>query len=145
MKKEIAKKWVKALRSKKYRQARGVLKIKNKAGKTSHCCLGVLCELYQAEQRKAGKPVLPTEALPGTAVAPGIPNTSRVFEFADTSIVLPTKVTRWAGLDDDCGAFRGEFLTTHRGYIYRSLSEMNDEGCHFSTIANAIEKNVENL
>ena len=145
MKKEIAEKWVRALRSEKYRQTKGALKIKNKAGKTSHCCLGVLCELYQSEQRKAGKPLLPTTAVPAGGYGCDIPAASRVFEFADQGVVLPAKVTRWAGLDEDCGMFRGEFSTKHDGYIYCGLAEMNDKGCQFSTIADVIEKNAEHL
>jgi hypothetical protein len=121
------------------------LKIKNKAGKTSHCCLGVLCELYQAEQRKAGKPVLTTEVVPADVAGAALPATSRVFEFGTVAITLPAKVMRWAGLDDDCGTFRDRFLKDRRGYTYCSLAEMNDDGCQFSTIANAIEKNVDNL
>jgi len=40
MKKNVAKKWVKALRSGKYKQSREMLK--NSGG---YCCLGVLCEI----------------------------------------------------------------------------------------------------
>lgn len=40
MKKDIAMKWVEALRSGKYKQTRGTLK--NNEG---FCCLGVLCEI----------------------------------------------------------------------------------------------------
>lgn len=43
MKKEIADKWVEALRSGKYKQTReGVLRTKDKK---EYCCLGVLCKL----------------------------------------------------------------------------------------------------
>lgn len=38
------KKWLKALRSGKYRQTRGKLK-----GKVGHCCLGVACEIAKKE------------------------------------------------------------------------------------------------
>ena len=40
MKKSIAMKWVKALRSGKYKQTKNRLK-----DQTGHCCLGVLCTL----------------------------------------------------------------------------------------------------
>jgi len=40
VKKDIAEKWVKALRSGEYEQGRGQLRINNK-----HCCLGVLCDI----------------------------------------------------------------------------------------------------
>lgn len=40
MKKRIANKWIKALRSREYEQGFGKLKNGNK-----YCCLGVLCEI----------------------------------------------------------------------------------------------------
>lgn len=49
MKKEIADKWVSALRSGKYRQSKNVLKRRNKIGDDSYCCLGVLCEVTGQE------------------------------------------------------------------------------------------------
>lgn len=42
---EIKSKWVKALKSKKYKQGKGALK-SYLNGKELHCCLGVLCDLY---------------------------------------------------------------------------------------------------
>lgn len=45
MKKSIAMKWVKALRSGKFKQAKGELRIDGPRGGKSHCCLGVLCEI----------------------------------------------------------------------------------------------------
>jgi hypothetical protein len=42
MKKEVAEKWVKALRSGDYKQGRGSLK-----GRGRYCCLGVLCDLSE--------------------------------------------------------------------------------------------------
>lgn len=146
MKKEIAKKWARALRSKKYRQARGVLKIKNKAGQTSHCCLGVLCELYQAEQKKAGKPPLQTQDHPADEACAQFPATSRIYEFDKGDVLtLPTKVKRWAGLYDDAGMFRLDFQIEHRDHTYNGLAEMNDSGCKFSTIANVIEEHFADI
>ena len=45
MNKEIKAKWIKALRSGKYRQTRGKLKSRNGA----FCCLGVLCDIQGAK------------------------------------------------------------------------------------------------
>lgn len=142
MKKDIAKKWVKALRSKKYRQATGVLKTKNKAGKVSHCCLGVLCELYQQEQSKAKKPLMKTADYSAREFGYGLPRTSRVFEFADSNVSLPARVQRWAGIKDDVGSFRGNFTMEHGQQCLHSLAELNDNGARFSTIANIIEEHV---
>lgn len=43
---EIKSKWLEALRSGRYHQARGVLRAED--GK-SHCCLGVLCDILQPD------------------------------------------------------------------------------------------------
>ena len=45
MKKDVAKKWIKALRSGEYLQASGFLQVDNR-----YCCLGVLCKLGEKEQ-----------------------------------------------------------------------------------------------
>lgn len=42
MNKTIAFKWIKALRSGKYTQAKGVMRAKQKDGSYAYCCLGVL-------------------------------------------------------------------------------------------------------
>lgn len=44
MKNNIMKKWVKALRSGKYKQGTGTLKQYNRNEEAKHCCLGVLCQ-----------------------------------------------------------------------------------------------------
>lgn len=47
MKRDVMRKWVKALRSGKYKQTIG--KLKNEDG---YCCLGVLCDIKAKEQKK---------------------------------------------------------------------------------------------
>ena len=47
MEKKQAMKWVKALRSGKFKQGKNALK-KTEEGKTSYCCLGVLAEISGA-------------------------------------------------------------------------------------------------
>jgi hypothetical protein len=42
MKKALAMKWVKALRSGKYKQAKDYLRVEGENGRESYCCLGVL-------------------------------------------------------------------------------------------------------
>mgnify|MGYP007046850129 CR=1 FL=1 len=59
MKKDIAKKWVKALRSGKFKQGQGTLKQYDSEGNIKHCCLGVLCELYNETMKKNKKKTLP--------------------------------------------------------------------------------------
>lgn len=48
---EIKERWLKALRSGKYKQARGVLRKKRKdgSGEFGYCCLGVLCDTIKPE------------------------------------------------------------------------------------------------
>lgn len=42
MNKTIAFEWIKALRSGKYKQAKGAMRVKQKDGSYAYCCLGVL-------------------------------------------------------------------------------------------------------
>lgn len=49
MNKTIKAKWVKALRSGRYRQAMGFLELRG-----SYCCLGVLCRVMKAEKDAYG-------------------------------------------------------------------------------------------
>ena len=46
MEQEYKQPWVKALRSSKYEQGKGLLKRNNK-----YCCLGVLCEINKLEEK----------------------------------------------------------------------------------------------
>lgn len=152
MKLEIAKKWVKALRSKKYRQAKGVLKTKTKSGSVSHCCLGVLCELYQQERKKAKKPEMFVDDFSArdlvlnkswTSGGLRVSSGNRIFEFdGANTVLLPDAVQAWAGMYDNAGCFRGDFRLETRNKFYSALAEMNDDGCRFSTIADTIEKYV---
>lgn len=73
-----AKTWVQALRSGKYTQAQGRLKV---AG--SYCCLGVACELYRIETGEGDW---------------------YHDSFLDQPAVLPGRVRDWLGLHDIEGA-----------------------------------------
>jgi hypothetical protein len=70
VKKTIMQKWVKALRSGKYKQAQELLrKVDRETGEVvGHCCLGVLCDLYRKEKRKGWSPRLGA-AYPSDTVA----------------------------------------------------------------------------
>lgn len=76
MKKNVADKWIKALRSKKYKQCRGQLKFDGR-----HCCFGVLCDLYYRGKHK---------------------NPNR---FGDSILYVPDEVKEWAGLKTYNGVF----------------------------------------
>lgn len=47
MDQDVKAKWVKALRSGEYKQARGMMRVDGDTeGEYGYCCLGVLCDLY---------------------------------------------------------------------------------------------------
>jgi len=131
MKKDVAKKWVKALRSGKYKQGQSWLKQYDKKGEEQHCCLGVLCELYNNEMKKKHKKSLNSKTVEDW-------NVTRIsFNKNDQS--LPNIVKKWAGMKDSLG----NFIDSNN--MCRCLADMNDIGRKFNTIANIIEKNVENI
>jgi len=144
MKKEIAKKWVRALRSKKYKRGAGYLKVVRKNGEARHCCLGVLCELYQAERKRDKKPLLAVKELAGIATAGSLEDSAKFTEFEEGSHLLPQRVQRWAGLKDDSGKMRGD-LVPCAGSPRASLADLNDAGCSFARIADIIEARVNDL
>jgi hypothetical protein len=116
MKKAIADKWVKALRSKEYKQTEGVLRSGN-----AFCCLGVLCNLHAQEKPKfAAKQKSPDY-------------------YGDCDSFPPPIVRNWSGLKTENGVFEdGDGFGT-------SLSEQNDDGRTFQEIANIIEQNWRKL
>ncbi len=116
MKKAIADQWVKALRSKKYKQGEGALRNED----NEFCCLGVLCNLHaQAKPKFAAKQTDP--------------------EYYDKCSSFPSPpVQNWAGLKSYNGKFWGASGRT-------SLADLNDEGETFFKIANIIEKNWRKL
>ena len=86
-----AQKWVRALRSGKYKQGRECLCVDGK-----FCCLGVVCELAI----KAGVRVKKSETQED-----GV-------RYDEQACVLPTKVMEWVGLKDDEGRFGDGMLTS---------------------------------
>lgn len=108
--------WVKALRSGKYRQAKGVLRSPD--NDVSYCCLGVACDLIDpnkwTKHAKEGDGAL-------RAFAWG--RRGRDSDYDDFS--LPGhKAREVIGMDDEAIA---------------ALAELNDEGYSFTDIADAIE------
>ena len=116
MKKEIAEKWVAALRSGQYAQTTGTLRSADQ-----FCCLGVLCDLYAKEKQVPwGKP------------APDL----RMWEFLGETDILPVAVQAWAGIDSADGYLPKE------DYVLKDqdLATYNDDGMTFSEIADVIEE-----
>lgn len=129
MKQNIMKKWIKALRSGKYKQGTGTLKQYDSKGNAQHCCLGVLCELYNQEMRKNKKKTIPEKIYDNDS------NFSFGYTRFDGSCDgLPKSVRDWSGVKNTIGQFETE-----------NLADLNDTGRKFKTIADIIEKNWEVL
>jgi hypothetical protein len=113
MKPEIKAKWVKALRSGKYKQSRYGLKVGR-----GFCCLGVLCDLHAKETKGEW------ETRYGTPI------------YLEHEGSLPPAVQRWAGFrtDSPCVA-KGELACLNDG-------NMGYEPHSFKQIADLIEKHL---
>jgi len=128
---KVMKKWVKALRSGKFKQTQGTLKQYDSKGNAKHCCLGVLCELYNDEMRKNKKKTLPETVKAYNNFYP-----DGYCSFDGHEGDLPKKVMKWAGLETNYGLY-----SRHKN----SLVDWNDNGHSFNKIANIIEKRWESL
>lgn len=141
MKQNIMKKWVKALRSGKYKQGAGTLKQYNRKGQAEHCCLGVLCELYNNTMKKNKKKTIPEK----------ICDNNRDFSFGYTRFDgscdgLPKSVRDWSGIKNSLGKFKIKQTDYVGEYVQEEcLADLNDMGRKFKIISNIIEKNWENL
>ena len=92
MKREIADKWMEALRSGEYEQLKGGLANEKR---TAHCCLGVLCELAIED---------------GVSMRVAQSHGRKRFDGLDN--VLPFVVRRWAGMATALGEFDGGALVS---------------------------------
>lgn len=119
MKKKIANKWIKALKSKKFKQGFGALTTITKGKPLEYCCLGVLCKILKIKSQRV--PL------------------SRYLMYGDeeTSTVLPKEACNLAGTQGING--RGSYLTI------KDLADMNDTGSPFDKIADIIEKRYPEL
>jgi len=119
MDKELLTKWLAALRSGNYKQTKYALREIDKCDDTSHCCLGVLCEI----------------------VDPSRFDESGWYKFPDGSIhesVLSSTFARDLGLDVKVDKIDGTQAT-----IAEVLMEMNDDqNMTFADIADFIEKEL---
>ena len=130
MKKTIAKLWVEALRSGKYKQTQEVLHSID-SGNESFCCLGVLCDLYQKDRRSKKKKCL--------AVGEDLEWGRNEVSYNGLLAVLPQAVIKWAGMKTENGSWDDTDANA-------SLVYLNDEDRKtFKSIANVIEKRMENL
>ena len=127
MNKEIATKWVEALRSGKFAQGKNYLK-RTTGDNTTHCCLGVLCELYNE---------LNEEKIAESSMWLGeTGDKDSIYAFDGATGALSLTVQRWAGIKTDVGRVGEEDY----------LTIMNDNAENsFVEIADFIEKNIESL
>lgn len=139
MKQNIMQKWVKALRSGKFKQGTGTLKHFNRNGQAQHCCLGVLCELYNTTMKKNKKKTL------SETVYDNCSDFSHGYcRFGGKKEDLPKEVKDWAGMRNSLGKFQANKVDEY-GDREECLADLNDMGQKFKTIANIIEKNYEQL
>lgn len=120
MRKEIKQKWVDALRSGKYSQTQGQLRVTNDDGKASYCCLGVLCDIHRLTTKKKGN------------------GWDKDDNYKGAGGTLPKVVQEWAGLTE-----RDPIVLEHNNNQFKSLclSSWNDnQEYSFKKIANLIEK-----
>lgn len=115
MNQRIKKLWVKALRSKKWRQTQKQLRNTG----LGRCCLGVLCEVFKKE-------------------VGGVWRNKDYFDddHGPCNLILPKTVMNWAGLTDLSGD------TVKIDNSLQDLSEHNDDGRTFEEIATAIDKQL---
>lgn len=128
------KKWIKALRSGKYKQGMGTLKQYNRKGEAQHCCLGVLCELYNQEMKKNKKKTLPEKVYDNDSDF-----SYGYCRFGGKKEDLPKEVMKWSGIKNSIGKFNLSDVQ------YETLADLNDLGKKFKGIADIIEKNYEQL
>lgn len=116
MKKEIADKWVAALRSGEYVQGKDHLSIND-----AYCCLGVLCELAIKDGIRINKEML-----------------NGVMSYNNFVNVPPYQVREWAEINYINNSSFPE--------SFDRLTTMNDvENKTFAEIADYIEQNYENI
>lgn len=140
MKKLIAKKWVKELRSGRWEQGLHAL-CSIEEGNKCYCCLGVLTELYNIEQIKKRKKKLITKDVQNRCNDGKDVIAYKSGEDSWNEDTLPTEVMKWSGII----AENGSLLDANLDVDYESLADMNDSGKSFNFIADIIEKHYESL
>lgn len=114
----VKAKWVAALRSGEYAQTTGALRMRLSNDTVCFCCLGVLCDIYAAEN--------------------GL-GEWKLSQLEDEEAALPNQtVAEWAGFEERDFGIRKDPVVVIDGEE-RVVSAHNDSGATFSEIADAIE------
>lgn len=114
MKATVKRAWLKALRSGKYKQTKGILR--SKTG--GFCCLGVLCDIRDKQLKR-------------TQWTASYSCFSYGKRYNDGT--LPVSVQKWAGLKS-----ADPIVTKDE----KSLADLNDSGRSFKHIANVIARQL---
>ncbi len=135
MKAEVKEKWLKALRSGEYKQAKYGLKSKFEDGSVGYCCLGVLCDIIAKEDERFKWDDEPYKTI--TPQEHEIKDKASIYgmNHSDTG-VLPDAIAEVAEL--------GEIAPTiYQNDAKLGLAYLNDHLCYsFDQIADAIEKGL---
>lgn len=121
MDKKVAMKWIKALRSGKYKQTSEVLRQTDENGKVGHCCLGVLAEISGVDKD---------------------------FLNENGTLDEPDVRSRCGNIGDEEGTPRAgciKIKIKKQLVDCTGLAQANDQGASFKAIATWIEKNYEKL
>jgi len=129
MNKRIKKLWVDTLRSDTIKQATGYLCVLEKDS-YSFCCLGVLCEIYQSEQKSKRKEQLEINEIKFTKSS-----TRTIFSYNEEECLLPIVVGEWAGIS------LNPIVSNRYGKV-DSLATLNDKLVSFKEIADLIEEQL---
>lgn len=119
----IWEKWIRALRSGKYKQGAGKLR----SEKDEFCCLGVLSDITHPDHWGKNSAGCYTHGVCGSPPAS----------------VLNPFLKQESGMKSTLGFHISAMVQTDKGNIdipHLSLTALNDDGIHFSEIADIIEK-----
>ena len=140
---EVKEKWLHALRSGKYLQARKTLHLRAEDGTDFYCCLGVLCDVYN----KSVPAEKQLEWVEDNEHALEVPAGAKRLGIRDLwldkekgriqSSVLPATVRKWAELGE-----QNPTPELKTGHSCGSLAELNDSGLDFKAIADLIEEGL---
>lgn len=140
MDQQVKEKWVAALRSGRYEQARGKLRV-GWEGKEGYCCLGVLCEVAI----ESGLEVRTMTYTEGDVWEEVTRYSTENWESAPHDPIwegayLPDGVREWAGLSEPDPTVRG--INVDYPDDENTLAGLNDSGLSFERIADIIEQNL---
>jgi len=126
MNSKVKEAWVNALRSGKYEQ--GSERLRSVSG---YCCLGVLCDIYAQEHNTEWE----FRGNEETNLQP-----MDYWYYEGESEFLPESVMDWAELKTNNPQLRVDVEDGEDNWNYKEgVSNLNDSGYTFTTIANLIE------